>query len=35
MACRPFETFGEVQKELAELMEAGALEFDAAVNAAT
>ena len=35
VACRPFETFGDVQRELAELMEAGALECTAAVNAAT
>jgi 2-hydroxy-3-keto-5-methylthiopentenyl-1-phosphate phosphatase len=35
LACRPFETFGDVQKDLAEFLEAGSLAFDAAVSAAT
>jgi 2-hydroxy-3-keto-5-methylthiopentenyl-1-phosphate phosphatase len=35
MACRPFETFGEVQKELAELMEAGGCASEVAVSSAT
>lgn len=34
MACRPFETFGDVQKELAEMLESGSFERDAAVGAA-
>jgi 2-hydroxy-3-keto-5-methylthiopentenyl-1-phosphate phosphatase len=35
MACRAFETFGDVQKELAEMLTAGSLECDATVSAAT
>jgi 2-hydroxy-3-keto-5-methylthiopentenyl-1-phosphate phosphatase len=35
LACRPFETFGDVQKALAEFLEAGSPAFDAAVSAAT
>lgn len=35
MACRSFETFGDVQKELGEMLAAGSLERDAAVSAAT
>lgn len=35
VACSPFETFGDVQRELAELLDAGALVCDAAVGAAT
>jgi 2-hydroxy-3-keto-5-methylthiopentenyl-1-phosphate phosphatase len=35
VACRPFETFGDVQKELAELLEAGSFSRDTAVSAAT
>ena len=35
MACRPFETFGDVQKELAEMLAAGLFECNAAVSAAT
>ncbi len=35
LACRPFETFGEVQKELAELMEAGGCASEVAVGSAT
>jgi len=35
VACRPFETFGDVQKELAELLEAGTLACDTEVSAAT
>ena len=34
MACRAFETFADVQKELAEMLEAGSFERDAAVGAA-
>ena len=33
--CRPFENFGEVQKELAEFLEAGSFTCNAAVSAAT
>jgi 2-hydroxy-3-keto-5-methylthiopentenyl-1-phosphate phosphatase len=35
LACRPFESFGEVQKDLAEILEAGAFAYEAAVSAAT
>ena len=35
MACRRFETFGDVQKELAEMLAAGSFECDATVGAAT
>jgi 2-hydroxy-3-keto-5-methylthiopentenyl-1-phosphate phosphatase len=35
VACRPFETFGDVQKELAEFLEAGTFAHDTAVSAAT
>jgi 2-hydroxy-3-keto-5-methylthiopentenyl-1-phosphate phosphatase len=35
LACRPFETFGDVQKALAEFLEDGSPAFDAAVSAAT
>ena len=35
LACRAFETFGDVQKELAEMLAAGSFECDAAVGAAT
>ena len=35
VACRPFETFGDVQKELADILEAGSFACDAAVSAAT
>jgi 2-hydroxy-3-keto-5-methylthiopentenyl-1-phosphate phosphatase len=35
IACRPFETFGDVQKELAEFLEAGSFACDATVSAAT
>jgi 2,3-diketo-5-methylthio-1-phosphopentane phosphatase len=35
LACRAFETFGDVQKELAEMLAAGSFECDAPVSAAT
>ncbi len=35
LACRPFGTFGDVQKEVAEFLEDGHPAFDAAVSAAT
>jgi len=35
LACRPFETFGDVQKVLAEFLEDGAPALDAAVSATT
>jgi 2-hydroxy-3-keto-5-methylthiopentenyl-1-phosphate phosphatase len=35
LPCRPFETFGDVQKELGEILETGSLGRDAAVRAAT
>ncbi|MGA8185941.1 MAG: MtnX-like HAD-IB family phosphatase [Terriglobia bacterium] len=35
LACRPFETFGDVQKALAEFLKDGSPAFDAAVSAAT
>jgi 2-hydroxy-3-keto-5-methylthiopentenyl-1-phosphate phosphatase len=35
VACRPFETFSEVQRELAEFLEAGSIACDAAVSTAT
>ena len=35
LACRPFETFGDVQKELVEILEAGSFECGAAVSATT
>ena len=35
LACRPFETFGDVQKEVAELLESESPALDAAVRAAT
>jgi 2-hydroxy-3-keto-5-methylthiopentenyl-1-phosphate phosphatase len=35
IACRPFETFGDVQKELAEILEVGSFACDAAVSTAT
>jgi len=35
LACRPFETFGDVQKDLVELMEAWGCAGEAAVSAAT
>ncbi len=35
LACRPFETFGDVQKALAEFLEDGSPAFNAAVSAAT
>lgn len=34
IACRPFENFGDVQKEVAELLESGSLECEAEVGAA-
>lgn len=34
LACRAFETFGDVQKELADILEAGTFACDAAVSAA-
>ena len=35
LACRPFETFGDVQKDLAELMEAGGCASEVVVSSAT
>ncbi|HEX5413847.1 MAG TPA: MtnX-like HAD-IB family phosphatase [Terriglobia bacterium] len=35
IACRAFENFGDVQKDLAEMLESGSFECDAAVGAAT
>ncbi len=35
VACRPFETFGEVQRELAEILDAGTFACEAAVSPAT
>lgn len=35
IACRRFETFGDVQKELAEMLETGSFEYGAPVSAAT
>ena len=35
IACRAFETFGDVQKELAEMLAAGSFECDAPVSAVT
>jgi 2-hydroxy-3-keto-5-methylthiopentenyl-1-phosphate phosphatase len=35
LACRAFESFGDVQKDLVELLEPGTFAYDAAVNAAT
>jgi 2-hydroxy-3-keto-5-methylthiopentenyl-1-phosphate phosphatase len=34
IACRPFENFGDVQREVAELLESGSLECEAEVGAA-
>ena len=35
VACRPFETFGDVQKDLAEMLGAGSFAYDAAVSSTT
>ena len=34
LSCRPFDTFGDVQKEMAEMIETGSFSCDAAVSAA-